>query len=87
MKLNQGTLIFDFFIHKCICHVFEYLLIQFEFIFSPSRIHQFSTTFCLNMCKDGGFNLLIIYSAKTMVTSYEISIQSVVENENDRFIF
>lgn len=50
MELYKGTLIFDFFIHKCICHVFQYLLIQLELIFSPSRIHQFSTTFCLNMC-------------------------------------
>lgn len=70
-----------------ICHVFQYLLIQFEFIFSPSRIHHFSTTFSLNMCKDGDFNRLMIYSAKTMVTSYKIRNQSVVENENDRFIF
>lgn len=86
MKLYKGTLIFDFFIHKCICHVFQYLFIQLEFSFSPSRIHQFSTTFSLNMCKDGDFNRLIGYSAKTMVTSYKISNQSVIENEKDRFI-
>lgn len=32
MKFNKGTLIFDFLIYKCICHVFQYLLIQLEFI-------------------------------------------------------
>lgn len=57
------TLIFDFLIHKYVCHVVQYSFIQFELIFSPSRIHQFSTTFCLNMCKDGDFNRLIGYSA------------------------
>lgn len=50
----------------------------FSIFINPIRIHQFSTTFCLNTCKDGDFNRLIGYSAKSMVTDYKISNQSVV---------